>query len=148
MKTLSTALLVIGVACLRSSRALRNTWNCNYLHNLTPKKTMGHQTSFKLEAAPVPVTSDPAKAIYDLVRSNKEAAYCLCEDGEPNESGKWYDHERDLRAHSKKYPDLLFTLSGEGEEAGDVWKKYFVNGRTQVAQAEIRIEDFDPRKLS
>jgi len=64
-----------------------------------------------------------------------------------NESCKWYDHEINMRSISKDYPDTIFILEGEGEEAGDIWIKYFLNGKMQVAKAKITFEEFDPKKL-
>lgn len=60
---------------------------------------------------------------------------------------KWYDHEKDMREISKQYPDVIFQLNGEGEESGDIWVKYFVNGKMQVAKAKITFDDFDKKKL-
>jgi hypothetical protein len=60
---------------------------------------------------------------------------------------KWYGHEHDMRALSEEYPGVLFTLTGYGEESGDVWRKYFRDGRMQLAPAKIIFEDFNPSKL-
>lgn len=67
---------------------------------------------------------------------------------DPFEEGcRWYDHDVDMRNLSREYPTLLFTLEGEGEEAGDLWKKYYNNGRVQVAKAKITFDEFDEKKL-
>lgn len=63
------------------------------------------------------------------------------------EEVKWYDHEEDMKAFSRKFPAVLFTLNGEGEESGDVWVKYFKNGKMQASKAEIKLAAFDPAKL-
>ena len=63
------------------------------------------------------------------------------------ESVKWYDHRKDMIRVSKDYPDILFTLSGEGEEPEDLWKEYYLNGQYQEAKAVITFEDFHPGKL-
>ena len=60
----------------------------------------------------------------------------------------WSNHEADMRALSRRYPHVLFTLSGAGEEGGDLWRKYFRDGRMQVVHARIEYPEFDPEKLS
>jgi len=39
-----------------------------------------------------------------------------------DEEIKWYDHRKDMLKLSLEFPDVLFTLSGAGEEPGDLWK--------------------------
>lgn len=60
---------------------------------------------------------------------------------------KWYEHVGDMVALSRRFPEVLFTLHGEGEESGDIWRKYFLGGKVQVARATITFDDFDPAKL-
>lgn len=60
----------------------------------------------------------------------------------------WYDHEEDMVKLSLKFPELLFTLSGVGDSAEDMWKKYFLGGLIQRAKAEITYAEFDKTKLS
>lgn len=113
---------------------------------------MGYNTNYKLtvsSAIDYLELSDAMaeKVIHDLRQENVNAEYCLTDDGETNDSGKWYDHETDLRGFSKKFPELLFTLEGHSEENEDVWRKYFVNGKSQTAKAVMTIEPFDPKAL-
>jgi hypothetical protein len=93
----------------------------------------------------IPKTSEDL--IAELRESLDDAAYALDENGNVDGDCKWYDHEDDLKSFSKKYPNALFTLSGEGEESGDIWKKYFKDGKVQRANAVITFEKFDPKKL-
>lgn len=60
---------------------------------------------------------------------------------------KWYEHQKDMKAISRAFPDVLFTLSGEGEEAEDIWKEYYLNGKVQVEKAVITTGKFDKSKL-
>lgn len=60
---------------------------------------------------------------------------------------KWYDFEKDMREVSKEHPNVLFELSGEGEEAGDLWKAYFKNGKMQMCKARVEYDNFDEARL-
>lgn len=60
---------------------------------------------------------------------------------------KWYEHEKDILAISRRFPKILFILEGEGEDSGDIWKKYFKNGKIQVCKAKITFDEFDESKL-
>ncbi|AGR47915.1 hypothetical protein PHIM7_212 [Sinorhizobium phage phiM7] len=64
-----------------------------------------------------------------------------------NSEQRWYEHEHDMRVISKKFPGVLFILEGEGEEAGDIWRKYFKSGKCQDAHAKITFDEFDESKL-
>lgn len=67
--------------------------------------------------------------------------------GQFQDSVKWYNWKDDMKAFSKKYPTVLFTLKGEGEESGDIWVAYFLNGKMQHSKAKIVYEKFDKNKL-
>ena len=64
-----------------------------------------------------------------------------------SEECKWYDHEDDMKVFSRKFPTLLFKLEGKGEESGDMWVKYFRDGKMQVCEAKITFDDYDESKL-
>jgi len=61
---------------------------------------------------------------------------------------KWYEFDEDMLRISKKFPHAVFTLDGDGEETGDVWRKYYCNGKVQDAKAKMVYEPFDFNKLS
>jgi hypothetical protein len=65
-----------------------------------------------------------------------------------HEDCKWYEHIEDMKEYSKKYPKVLFTLSGHGEDYEDIWKKYFLNGKVQIEKARITFDNFDKNKLT
>lgn len=63
------------------------------------------------------------------------------------EEMKWYDHEEDILEISKQFPDITFCLHGEGEDRGDVWNKYFKNGRRAIYYASFVLKEFNPKDL-
>jgi hypothetical protein len=60
---------------------------------------------------------------------------------------KWYDYQTHMKLISKKYPDILFILDGEGEESGDIWRQYFKNGLSKFDRAELSFPEFDESQL-
>ena len=62
-------------------------------------------------------------------------------------AAKWYDHKEHCLEVSKKFPDQVITVYGEGEESGDIWKAYYKNGKSFQADAIITFEDFNESKL-
>lgn len=103
---------------------------------------MSNCTRFSLEISP----SEPE--VWEALNENEEIAARIDEDGTSVESSRWYDHEDEMRSFSEQFPHVLFTLSGEGEENGDLWKKYFRNGKMQAAPAKITYAEFDESLLT
>jgi len=64
-----------------------------------------------------------------------------------DDSVKWYDCEKDMKSYSKKHPNVLFLIDGEGEESADIWKAYFKNGKMFKAKATLVFEDYNESKL-
>lgn len=64
-----------------------------------------------------------------------------------NQEVKWYEHEADMKQLSKEYPDIAFTLDGEGEESGDVWRAYFKDGKMALHRAIIKFPEYNPDNL-
>jgi len=110
---------------------------------------MGYYTKFDLEI--VGCSWEDAKDIIeDLRNTDANARYGLdeCGEGMGCETLKWYSHEKDMKKFSEKYPDKLFKLQGDGEESGDMWIKYFQNGKVQICKAVLVFDEFNPKKLS
>lgn len=63
-------------------------------------------------------------------------------------TSQWRTHEDDMRKLSAAAPGHLFVLSGEGEDSGDLWRKYFKGGRMQEARARVEFDGFDESKLA
>ncbi len=75
---------------------------------------------------------------------DKRAWECIEAALNEGDSQQWNEHN-DMIALSKAFPDYVFELSGEGEEAGDVWTKWFCRGKHQGGKAEIVLPKFDPK---
>lgn len=63
------------------------------------------------------------------------------------DSMKWYDYNKDMQELSESWPNVLFILSGEGEESGDIWRAYYMNGHEERVQAEIVFREPDLSKF-
>lgn len=63
------------------------------------------------------------------------------------EEMKWYDATSDMIKLSERFPNVLFELSGEGEEHDDIWREYYHNGVYQHCQGRIVFDKMDPAIL-
>jgi len=104
---------------------------------------MGYYTAYSLE-----VIDGDDSLIPKLREECEDAEWAIDDEGYCEESCKWYSHEEDIRRFSKNNPGVLFKLSGEGEEVGDLWVAYFKDGLMQMCQAEIVYPPFDKTKLA
>ena len=76
------------------------------------------------------------------IKNDEDGFYGLLSDNDC----KWYDHEDVLKILSQKYKQFVFMLGGEGEEQGDVWRKYFYNGNVKHIVPEFHWPKFDVEK--
>lgn len=107
---------------------------------------MGYYTSYTLEVESFESSYIDELEVIDEFRNKYDnAGYALSKKGDTEESCTWYDHEKDLLEFSKLYPFIKFTLKGEGEEAGDLWIKYFIAGVVQDCRPTITYPEFDPK---
>lgn len=97
---------------------------------------MGYYTDYALTAEPNIVDDEFAELFH------RTTQYWLNE-GEI----KWYNHDEDMIEISKLYPDVLFTLDGNGEDVGDIWRTYYKNGKMQETKAKFMFDEFDENKL-
>lgn len=99
---------------------------------------MGYYTKFDLDV--ISGQSDPVELerfYQDQGNDKTFGSYDLPLDLNDSEPMKWYDWKKDMEALSMDYPNVLLVLSGEGEESGDIWKSYFMNGQSQVVKAKV-----------
>jgi hypothetical protein len=64
-----------------------------------------------------------------------------------DEETKWYDHDEHMKKISEKYPEVLFELTGYGEEQLDIWRTYYKNGKSQPVDVTITFGAFNEAEL-
>jgi len=101
---------------------------------------VGYYTNYNLT---IPEGVDEAAVLSRLVEIS---GYSELKDGCVS-SIKWYEWWEDMKRLSLEYPNNVFELIGEGEEAGDLWKAYFKDGKMQVCVARIEYDAYDERRL-
>jgi hypothetical protein len=109
---------------------------------------MGYNTKFDLDV--IGRESDPVELnrwYEDLNDDKTFGDYELPLNSDEWDSMKWYCWEADVKVLSKEYPNVLFVLSGEGEDSGDIWRAYFMNGEVQEVQARIVFDEVDFSKF-
>jgi len=102
---------------------------------------MGYYTDFKLSSKDTDIES-----FIDLIKDATDYTFYI-HNGSLTLNGKWYEWKEHMISFSKRFPNYLFKLEGEGEESGDIWVAYFKNGKIQLCRAMITFEDFDEAKL-
>lgn len=119
---------------------------------------MGYYTNFSLTASACTVSSgsaftSPIPSITLVSLEDEIEKMNVFDSGNSIEHGcyacaKWYDWKEDMSLLSKRFPEILFYLHGEGENYDDLWDAYFLGGKSQYCPAVITYEDFNPDKLS
>jgi hypothetical protein len=97
---------------------------------------MGYVTDFKLSADLGYITTEMKDRLDEIV--GYDFAEELIRFGR---SCKWYDWEKDMRLLSASFPNVLFTLEGNGEENVDIWIAYFKGGKSQICKAKITFDE-------
>ena len=111
---------------------------------------MGYYTNYTLKL--LPGHSD-GWTIYAILRQlshdnfPSDMYYTIDEEGNHINSSMWYKHEDDMRKLSIILPDVVFKLFGYGEDMGDIWHKYFKNGKMQYCKAKMVFDKFEIEKL-
>lgn len=109
---------------------------------------MGYYTRYALKFEHI--NGDPVSIWLEIKILKEDTSYgndWLSRVTDGSEPMKWYDNEVDMKAVSAKYPDVLFTLTGYGDEQDDIWRKYFMGGKVQLAKSHIVFDEFDVKKL-
>lgn len=100
---------------------------------------MSYLTWFYLSAtrAAVDVTEAVLPAL--IAKTGMAARYF---DGE--EAAKWYEHDEDMQAVSRRFPDVVFRLHGVGQGSADVWVTWYLDGQRQGWDLECAMPDAPP----
>lgn len=102
---------------------------------------MGYYTDFKVNV------SDTAMENCFHHVLQKTSGYQFHDNGDYLYLGdaKWYDWNEHLSKISQMdtFKNELITVEGDGEEQGDMWKAYFLNGNVKVAKAVVSFPEVD-----
>lgn len=60
---------------------------------------------------------------------------------------KWCNWKADMIKLSKKFPKMLFSLDGNGEENLDMWDAHFCNGNLNYRKIQTFWEKFDSEEF-
>ena len=108
---------------------------------------MGYETAFSLDIADEG-DKDFNEMISEFRNVSKKIADAIDEDGYcNNDTSDWSDYDDRLKEFSKKYPDAVFILNGDGEEEDDEWFTYYKNGKLQHCPKRIEYDEYDENKL-
>lgn len=85
---------------------------------------MGYYTYYELQVIGDEEKVEQVKNFKPNEDGEFSSAYCVSSilDDCAEHYMKWYDWEHDMRLLAKMFPDVLFILSGDGEETDDVWE--------------------------
>lgn len=106
--------------------------------------TMGYYTRFTLSTRPNEAWDEVEKYVGENYTENDYLPAIISDDGE---TYKWYGHMDDVKELSTHFPDVVFVLYGEGEESGDLWYKYFKNGKVQECPGSVTFPPYDESRL-
>lgn len=56
-------------------------------------------------------------------------------------NAKWYNWDVNMTEISRKFPNSLFQVDGEGEEGHDIWRCFFRNGRCESIKVEVKYSE-------
>lgn len=102
---------------------------------------MGYYTYFSLQVNPMPEEYHPlweeeyyGGKLKNLTTGNIDTM-------------KWYHHKEEMLEISKKYPEFVFILDGEGEDSADVWREFYRNGESYRWELQYNLPQFDETLL-
>lgn len=109
---------------------------------------MGYYTNYSLSFSPENKNDRIGKDKYDAILRELSKMNVFDDEECTYAYDKWYDHDKDMRLISSKFPGIVFELDGNGEESDDIWVSYYLNGGSQFAPAQIQFDKFCRNKLT
>lgn len=106
---------------------------------------MGYYTQFELKVCDYQKLSQQERdSICDVIEEFGLDLDGCVEDGWYGDN-KWYDHDDDMIAMSKRFPKVVFQLYGNGEDSDDVWMNYYYCGKVQydALRVSVTIDPFN-----
>ena len=86
---------------------------------------MGYYTDFSLDWDANPETTAAIEAAIEELEIPLD------------DEAKWYDYGVEMTVLTRRFPDVLFTLTGIGQEHDDIWRHYFKGAHDQKEIASI-----------
>jgi len=104
---------------------------------------MGYYTDFEMETIEF---ASEKEAVWFAHSLSKDTGLIPKQDGVfvggYSQDNKWHNWEKDMVTFSLAFPEVLFSISGEGEENDDIWKAKIKNGKSEVVNAVLTFPDF------
>ena len=117
---------------------------------------MSYQTAYHLHWEPASPTAEEIAQKLTAIAHNLQPqdkdyhSYTLMWtqiiNGEQEDS--WYDHHEHMIVISHTWPQVLFTLSGQGEDRDDNWKAFYLAGASGIIKATLVYPEFDTNVLT
>ena len=110
---------------------------------------MGYYTDYYLKATPV--SEEQYKSISALLKELRdvvEECFDNCVGYWENTQDTWYQSFDDMVLVSRQFPEVLFALTGYGDDRDDQWIEYFKNGRVQHCSVYSLEEPLRPHRWS
>jgi hypothetical protein len=114
-------------------------WTPTHLWKEPPscEHSPSREAKFCAQCGKVNRTVQLDEIVGSYIGSHDEMRYALTRSGETAATCKWYGHEEDLVALSKEITGVIFHLSGVGEDPGDIWDAWALDGKVHKASAKI-----------
>lgn len=80
---------------------------------------------------------------YDISKNSEEIQEAILEHSGYSElwGVKWYDCRKHMADVSLLFPDTTLHVKGDGEENGDIWQAWYLNGKECYQKAVIMLPE-------